>query len=174
LGNKPDQAPLTLEFGCGHGHYLCAYAEAFPTEFCLGLDLVSKRIEKARAKADKRGLSHCHFLKAEAAEFLSLWPQPHQLASVFMLFPDPWPKKRHHKNRMLQAAFLSQLAGRMAPQGRFYFRTDHEDLLNWAQAHLEEHPQWELAEGQAWPFEATSYFQELMDGWHSLVAIVKP
>ncbi|WOO42263.1 tRNA (guanosine(46)-N7)-methyltransferase TrmB [Rubellicoccus peritrichatus] len=161
---------LTLEFGCGHGHYLTAYAEAHPQEECLGLDLVTKRIEKANAKVEKRNLTYVRFLKAEAAEFLSVFPESTQITKVFMLFPDPWPKKRHFKNRMIQSSFLSVLAEKCPKGAQFFFRTDHSGYFDWTKEHFQEHDDWEIDPDAAWPFEQTSYFQDMMDSWQSLIA----
>lgn len=161
---------LTLEFGCGHGHYLTAYAEAHPEEQCLGLDLITKRIEKANAKSEKRNLSNVRFLKAEALELLSVFPDTVQIGKVFMLFPDPWPKKRHYKNRMIQSSFLSDLAQKCPKDAQFFYRTDHAGYFEWTKEHFEQHSDWEIDAETPWPFEQTSYFQDMMDSWQSLVA----
>jgi tRNA (guanine-N7-)-methyltransferase len=166
----PVDKPLVLELGCGHGHWLTSYAEAFPGQACLGVDLISARIRKALQKRDRLGLDHLTFIKAEATELLRAWPADRRLESVFMLFPDPWPKKRHFKNRMIQPAFLAKLATLVEPQGHFHFRTDHADYFEWTREHLAEHPDWELVEDLKWPWEAPSYFQNMMDSWQSLIA----
>lgn len=165
-----DAEARVLEIGCGHGHFLTAYAEAHPSPTCVGIDLVTKRIEKGRAKAEKRGLTRLHFLKAEVGEFLEALPPGLLFDRVFMLFPDPWPKKRHHKNRMIQSAFLRRLAEVTTPQAQFYFRTDHAGLFEWAVEHLNESVDWEIAPEAPWPLEERSYFQDLMDSWQSLAA----
>mgnify|MGYP006076898867 CR=1 FL=1 len=162
--------PLVLEFGCGHGHWLTSYAEAFTDVFCLGVDLISARVRKGNGKRDRRGLNNLHFIKAEAAELLSVWPDDIPISQAFMLFPDPWPKKRHFKNRMIQPAFLSQLAARMPLDAPFHFRTDHPDYFSWTSEHISEHPDWQIEVDAPWPWESTSYFQEFMEEWQSLVA----
>lgn len=161
---------FTLELGCGHGHFLTAYARAFPEEFCVGVDLITKRVEKGNAKAEKHGLGNLRFVKAEAGEFLDALPEGLRLSRVFMLFPDPWPKKRHHKNRMVQAGLMSELAGRCLPGAEFAFRTDHEGYFEWARECLEAHPDWRVAPELPWRFEEPTYFQNLMSSWQSLVA----
>ncbi len=166
----PHDAPVTLELGCGHGHYLTAYAERDPSQWCLGLDIVSKRIQMARAKAAKRGLERLVFCKAEVGECLSLLPARARLGRIFMLYPDPWPKVRHHKKRMLQPALLDRLASLAEPECLFCFRTDHPDLFRWAQRLFAEHPLWEVAADAPWPFEAPSYFQQVMGLGQSLIA----
>ncbi|GHB93659.1 tRNA (guanosine(46)-N7)-methyltransferase TrmB [Cerasicoccus arenae] len=160
-----------LEIGCGHGHFLTAYATANPKQNCVGIDLVTKRIEKATTKAEKRNLTQLKFLKAELSEFLEALPPEIQFDRVFMLFPDPWPKKRHHKNRMIQPAFLRRLTEITTPKADFCFRTDHEDLFAWTVEHLEQSPGWAINANAEWPLEETSFFQELMDSWRSLVAV---
>ncbi|MEO0796160.1 MAG: tRNA (guanosine(46)-N7)-methyltransferase TrmB [Verrucomicrobiota bacterium] len=159
-----------LEIGCGHGHFLTAYAQANPTQTCVGIDLVTKRIEKGKSKAEKRGLEHLLFLKAELSEFLEALPTGLQFDRVFMLFPDPWPKKRHHKNRMIQTAFLERLDEITLPNADFCFRTDHEGLFEWTVEHINDSEHWAIDSEAAWPLEERSYFQDLMDSWQSLVA----
>lgn len=167
LGKKP----ITLELGCGHGHYLTSYAEKHPEQVCLGADLITKRIEKACAKAEKRKLDRLHFMKADANQLLQALPDDLQFSEVFILFPDPWPKKRHHKNRLIQTEFLSNLKKRMAKGGILYFRTDHTEYFEWARECIGQHSQWYIAKDAPWPHEAESYFQNLMDSWHSLVCV---
>jgi tRNA (guanine-N7-)-methyltransferase len=167
----PDPCQITFETGCGHGHFLAAYAESFPHERCLGIDLVTKRIEKAANKATKRNLSNLSFLKADLFEFLEVLPAHIQFQRVFMLFPDPWPKKRHHRKRMLNHNFLETIANRMSITGDLCFRTDHPDLFEWAMEHIESNPYWEMSTTGEWPFEHSSFFQDLMESWQSFQAL---
>ena len=164
-------AAISLELGCGHGHWLTAFAEAEPDRAFLGLDLISNRVARAQAKKNKRGLEHLHFLKGEASEVLEAWPADRGLANVFMLFPDPWPKARHHKHRMVQVAFLDRLAELIAPGGCFCFRTDHGEYFDWTRALLHEHSGWEIDGAAPWPWETETVFQRFMDSWQSLVAV---
>lgn len=166
----PAGEPVVLELGCGHGHFLTAYAEQHPELCCVGLDLISRRIEKATAKATKRGLTRLTFLKAEAGEFLTAI-KGHTLADqIFMLFPDPWPKKRHFKNRMVQADFLTELAEVTTSEARFHYRTDHDGYYFWTADHLWQHPQWEIQADATWPLECETVFQSRMTSYRSLVA----
>lgn len=153
---------LTLEIGCGHGHWLAAYAAAHPAERCVGIDLLGDRLRKCEAKRAKRGLTNLVFLKAEAAEFLDALPGDLRMAKVFILYPDPWPKARQNKNRFLQAENLSRLARAANPGCRLAFRTDHADYHAWAGEHLAAHPDWAVDAAAAWPFEAPTFFQDLL------------
>lgn len=153
---------LTLEIGCGHGHWLVAYAEAHPGERCVGIDLLGERLRKCEAKRERRGLGNATFLKAEASEFLDALPAGIRLAKVFILYPDPWPKRRQTRKRFLQRANLDRLARAAAPGCRLAFRTDHGDYHAAAAAALAAHPDWEPREGEPWPFESPTFFQDLL------------
>ncbi len=168
----PPPAAITLEIGCGHGHFLTRFAEAHPERFCLGIDILSDRLERANKKRNRVGLTNVHFHKAEAAELLECLQAGIAFAEVFLLFPDPWPKKRHHKNRLVRADFLESLAARMAPGGRFYFRTDHAGYFADGREVLEQHPRWRIVPDAPWPFEEPTVFQLKAPAYQSLVAVV--
>ena len=90
---------IVFEAGCGHGHWLTAYAEAHPEQTCLGIDLIAHRVRKGQEKCAKRDLPNLHFLKAELGEFLEVLPPEIRFDLTVFLFPDPWPKARHHRRR---------------------------------------------------------------------------
>lgn len=162
---------LTLEIGCGHGHFLAAYARAFPREFCLGLDLISKRIARAERKRELAALGNLAFFKAEATELILALPERCFLGKIFFLFPDPWPKKRHHKNRLIQTAMLDRLAERSRAGTRLHFRTDHAEYFAWSREIADAHPRWKILSDEPWPFECETYFQRILpDAHRSLIA----
>jgi len=167
----PEGSAITLEIGCGHGHFLTAFAEAHAETFCLGIDLVSKRIRKATLKGDKRGLDNLLFMKAEVTEFLEAWPPSCEVGTLFVLYPDPWPKKRHEKNRILRSAVLDQLARISSPAAMLHFRTDDPRNFAWVREVLTAHPRWRIQEAFPWPFESPSFFQDLLGIHESLSAI---
>lgn len=158
----PVDGELTLEIGCGHGHWLVAYAEAHPGERCLGIDLLGERLRKCEAKRAKRGLGNVTFLKAEASEFLDALPAGARLAKVFILYPDPWPKARQNKNRFVRPDNLARLARAASTGCLLAFRTDHLDYHGWAGEQLAAHPDWSVEAGAPWPFEAPTFFQDLL------------
>ncbi len=126
----PDPTSLIFEVGCGHGHFLSAYAAAHPAVQCLGVDLVTQRIERANRKQTRLNLANLAFLKADAAETLACLPIYVTLAGIFVLFPDPWPKKRHHHRRLLQTNLLDALTARAVGGGWLAIRTDESASLN--------------------------------------------
>lgn len=161
---------ILFEAGCGHGHWLTDYAEDTPAQFCLGIDLISLRIRKGLAKRDKRGLKNLHFIKAELGEFLEVLPARVRFDMTVLLFPDPWPKAKHHRRRMVQSSFLSEVAERTDVGGTFCFRSDDRPYFDWTVEHLQDHPDWEIDEAAAWPYERETYFQSLMDEYFSVIA----
>ena len=162
-----------LEIGCGHGHWLTAYAEQHPDQFCVGVDLLGRRITKSISKADKRELENIQFIKAEAIEFIELIPDGTGIEKVMVLFPDPWPKKRHHRRRLIQPAFLELMSRKMQPGGQLFFRTDHDPYFEWALEVIGNDLHWELDTSVNWPMELPTYFQDLMGNHQSLSASVK-
>jgi tRNA (guanine-N7-)-methyltransferase len=167
----PQPTGLVFEIGCGHGHYLTAYAAAHPRSNCLGIDLVTRRIAKAQRKRDKQALPNLHFIKADIREMIEAWPARLAIERTFILFPDPWPKKRHAKHRILQPALLDALARVAAPGAPLQFRTDHEANFSWGLAVIARHPLWEIRDDAPWPLENPSYFQQLFGNYRSLTAL---
>jgi tRNA (guanine-N7-)-methyltransferase len=165
----PSSAPLTVELGCGHGHFLTAYAKANPTRICIGIDIVRERIERALRKRDRAQLVNLHFIHTEGNLFFEAVPAGTRFSELFILFPDPWPKSRHHKNRIIQRAFLSVAARHMNHEGLLCFRTDYRPYFENALRLIGEHPHWKLTT-EAWPFEFTTVFQSRAPQYHSLTA----
>jgi tRNA (guanine-N7-)-methyltransferase len=163
--------PVVLEFGCGHGHFLTDYAQSYATQACLGIDIVRRRIWLANRKAARSGLTLLHFELAEAFELLEAWPTGWGIRRVFMLFPDPWPKKRHHKNRMLNQRLLDMLSLHTSPGTPFHFRTDHSGYYQAALDLATTHPAWVADLGAEWPFERETIFQQRMETWNSLTLV---
>jgi tRNA (guanine-N7-)-methyltransferase len=161
---------ILFEAGCGHGHWLTDYAAANSSTICVGIDLISWRIRKGRDKKNKRGLHNLHFYKAELLEFLEVLPDAIRFERTVLLFPDPWPKARHHRRRMVQPALLNEVARRTDRGGEFCFRSDDRPYFDWTVEHLNEHPDWEIAASAPWPYESETYFQSLMDAYFSVVA----
>ncbi|MGJ8649057.1 MAG: tRNA (guanosine(46)-N7)-methyltransferase TrmB [Opitutaceae bacterium] len=161
---------ILFEAGCGHGHWLADYAEANPEVTCVGIDLITWRIRKGLDKRDKRNLKNLFFYKAELGEFLEVLPPHIRFERTVLLFPDPWPKAKHHRRRMVQAAFLDEVAKRTDAAGTFCFRSDDRPYFDWTVEHLEAHPEWEIDDAAQWPHETETYFQSLMEEYFSVVA----
>ena len=165
---------FVFEIGCGNGHFLNAYAAAHPHELCVGVDLRLERITKALRKRDRAGLHNLQFLRCEARDFLRELPAASRLLDVYILFPDPWPKKRHHKHRLLQAGFLDALSARAGPGTHLYFRTDDRPYYDEAASVIAGHGAWHLLPPGPFPFEHQTIFQSRAAVFHSLSAAYLP
>jgi tRNA (guanine-N7-)-methyltransferase len=166
----PPAARLVGEIGSGHGHFLTAYAAAHPGKLCIGIDLIGERVARATRKRDRAALPNLHFFQAEAHDFLNALPVGAAFSAIVMLFSDPWPKRRHHKNRLLQPAFLDALAARTGQGTRLYFRTDHRGYFAHATAVLAAHSAWRMDPAAPWIFETGTVFQARAPAYYSLVA----
>jgi tRNA (guanine-N7-)-methyltransferase len=164
----PPGAAFVWEVGCGHGHFLTAYAAAFPDRTCVGIDIVRERIDRAQRKAARARLPKLYFLNADATEFLAALPPGSEFSSIYLLFPDPWPKRRHHKNRLMTPGFLKAVAERAGENARLYFRTDFAPYFAEASATLRSQGIWEPLE-EAWPFESETVFQSRAATYFSLI-----
>ncbi|MBS0663475.1 MAG: methyltransferase domain-containing protein [Verrucomicrobia bacterium] len=168
----PKPLSVVWEVGCGHGHFLAAFAVAHPELACVGVDISVDRIRRAMRKRDRAKLPNLHFINAEAHDFLDALPEGVSFSAIYILFPDPWPKRRHHKNRIMQPGFLSLVAARSGPDTRLYFRTDYEPYFRDAELVVREHPSWKVGR-ESWPFEQETVFQSRALSHHSLTAICR-
>lgn len=162
-------APLVWEVGSGHGHFLTAYAETHPEKTCIGIDIASDRVARAVRKRERARLPNLFFIRAEARFFLDALPSAARVREIFVLFPDPWPKLRHHKHRILQPEFLTAAAARAGLGCRLFFRTDHRPYFEDAQKAVLAHASWQLVD-EPWPFEFVTVFQSRAPVHDSLVA----
>ncbi len=165
-----DTPSLTLEIGCGKGHYLSAYAANFPQEICIGIDLITERIKDGERRAKNLNARNAFFIKAEASEYLESLPKNVKLAKIFIMFSDPWPKKRHFKRRLIQPEFLDLLAKFSQPNATLHFRTDHKEYFDWTQDLITQNPHWTLQENSTLPFETISQFQRILPDFNTLIA----
>jgi tRNA (guanine-N7-)-methyltransferase len=161
---------ITLEIGAGHGHFLTDYAAAHPEQFCLGIDLLRDRVERAVRKRDRAKLTNLVFLKAEAEECVTALPPHVRLQRIFVLFPDPWPKRRHHKHRIMHTRFLHAIAARAESGADLCFRTDDAPYFAAAKTVVSSHRDWEVSAAH-WPFERATVFQSRAAVFQSLMAV---
>lgn len=159
---------FTWELGCGHGHFLTAYAQAHPAELCVGIDIASDRIDRALRKRDRARLDNLFFLRADARLFLETLPPGVQFSDLYILFPDPWPKARHHKHRIIQPDFLAAAARCATADARLCFRTDYTPYFTDARQTFVEHPAWRIVT-EPWPFEYETVFQSRAPQHESLI-----
>jgi tRNA (guanine-N7-)-methyltransferase len=120
-------APLEIEIGCGNGRFLAAQAAKHPETHYIGIERMLGRVRKLSRKAERLPARNLHALRLEAFyTFYYLLPE-HRLRTVYVFFPDPWPKRRHQGNRLFSPLFLDALWMRLEAGGIIQIATDHQD-----------------------------------------------
>jgi len=117
-------APVVLEIGFGMGETTAAIAQAHPDVDFLGIEVHLPGVGALLKRIDELGLSNVRVIRHDAVEVVDAMIAPDSLAAVHVYFPDPWPKKRHHKRRLLSSTFVRALAERIAPGGYLHVATD--------------------------------------------------
>ncbi|MBE0598754.1 MAG: tRNA (guanosine(46)-N7)-methyltransferase TrmB [Desulfuromonadales bacterium] len=136
------ERPLALEIGCGIGDFLIQMASRRPELNFLATDIYNKGCLKTCRKVEAAGLDNVRVVRLEARHLLEHHLSPGSLAAVFINCPDPWPKKRHRRRRLVNADFLALLRQFMAPGGELYFSSDFEDYTADVAAALATLPLW--------------------------------
>jgi tRNA (guanine-N7-)-methyltransferase len=118
------EAPVVLEIGFGNGDSLVQQATERPDTNFLGIEVHEPGVGHCLLKARDAGVTNLRLIMHDALEVLAKQIPPGSLSRVNLYFPDPWPKKRHHKRRIVQPAFLELVAGRLRPGGSLHIATD--------------------------------------------------
>ncbi|MCP3984915.1 MAG: tRNA (guanosine(46)-N7)-methyltransferase TrmB [bacterium] len=126
----PDVArplPLVVELGFGRGEFLRHLAGEASDRAHVGVEISFKRVLKMARRIARGEEGNVRLICGSAERAIREALQPESVSAFWINFPDPWPKKRHHKNRLLQPPFVSQLARRLVSGGRLEIATDHTD-----------------------------------------------
>jgi len=129
-------APVIAEIGFGMGAATAIIAGENPANNYLGIEVHRPGIGRLLWEIERRSLSNIRIVEHDAVEVFEKMIPPCSLEGIHLFFPDPWPKKRHHKRRLVQRPFTQTLAGRLKPRGYVYMVTDWEDYAQWALAEL--------------------------------------
>lgn len=126
-----DGRPLEVDLGCGDGSFLIGMAHHHPERDFLGVERLLGRARKVCKKITRQGLANARVLRLES-RYVVEWLLPEAAVSrIHLLCPDPWPKIRHHRRRLIQKDFLEAVRRALRPGGEFLFMTDHEDYFGW-------------------------------------------
>ena len=119
--------PVALEIGCGIGDFIVKTAADEPGTNYIAIDFYNKGCFKTCRRIDRGGLANVRVLREEARQFIVERIAKGSLAAVYINCPDPWPKKKHRKRRLVNRQFLEFLADYLAPGADFFFATDFDD-----------------------------------------------
>jgi tRNA (guanine-N7-)-methyltransferase len=125
----PRPQPLEVELGCGDASFLADYARRHPERNFIGVERLLGRMRKLDRKGRRAGLTNLRGVQIESSYFLHYLLPPHSASALHVYFPDPWPKKRHRKNRLINESFPCLAQAALAPGGEIYLRTDDEDYF---------------------------------------------
>ena len=121
--------PVQLELGIGKGRFLIDAAQRHPQINYLGVDWANKYLKIAHQRCIKRNLDNVRLARADAREFVEFFLLSGSVEAVHVYFPDPWPKKRHHKRRLINQAFLADVVRILEPRGQLRLATDHAEYF---------------------------------------------
>ena len=125
----PAAQPLEVELGSGDGSFLAQWAALCRETNLLGVERLLGRLRKIDRKGLRAGLTNLRLVRIEAAYFLEFLLPPRSAQAIHVYFPDPWPKRKHRKNRLINDAFTEIAARALAPGGTVFLRTDDADYF---------------------------------------------
>ncbi len=147
--------PIEVELGSGDGSFLVEYATRHPDQNFIGVERLLGRLRKLERKGRKAGLANLRGVRIESAYFLEYLLPRHSAAALHVYFPDPWPKRKHRRFRLVNERFPVLAAQALAPGGTVYLRTDDESYFEQMTAVF-------AASANFQPIETPSELAELM------------
>ncbi len=129
--------PLEIDLGCGDGSFLIEMAQHYPERNFLGVERLLGRVRGVCKRIHELGLTNIKVLRLESQYTLKYLLEPQSVSRLHLLCPDPWPKARHHKRRLVQQEFLHTLHQVLIPSGEFLFKTDHSEYYDWVLEEVE-------------------------------------
>ena len=147
---------VRLEIGFGGGEHLAHQAGLFPEINFIGAEPFRNGVAKLLVLIEEKAIGNIHIHDDDVRYLLEKLP-PTSLSRIYVLYPDPWPKKRHHQRRIVNADTLKQFHMLLNPDGVFLFASDIVDYVEWTLRECREHSGFELMDNSAEPFE--NWFQ---------------
>lgn len=135
------EAPKILEIGFGMGESTASIAHSHLEQDFLGIEVHTPGVGSLLRQIQELGLNNLRLIQHDAVEVLKHMIADASLDGVHIFFPDPWPKKRHHKRRLIQTNFVALLVGKLKPGGYLHMATDWQEYAEWAMEILQVEPQ---------------------------------
>jgi len=148
---KPDAAEVWLEIGFGGGEHMAAQAGRRPDVLVIGAEPFQNGVASAVRHIEEQNLANVRLHDGDVRDLIARLPEA-SLDRVFILFPDPWPKARHHKRRLVQADLVAELARVLKAGGRLRFASDWADYVDWSLERLRASPafRWTAERADDW------------------------
>ena len=125
----PRPQPLEVELGCGDASFLVEYARQHPGHNFIGVERLLGRLQKLDRKGRRASLNNLRGVRIESAYFLQYLLPRGSVAVLHIYFPDPWPKKKHHRHRLINEQFPALARAVLAPGGQVFLRTDDQEYF---------------------------------------------
>lgn len=138
-----NQNKLSVEIGTGYGEFMVDYCQKNPDMNFIGLDHRFKRSFSLAKQLDKLENKNFRYLRARGERIQFIFGE-NEVQNIFYFFPDPWPKKRHNKNRLFQKPFLDAAFKVLSPGGTIWVKTDHDDYFEWMMNELADEKRFEV------------------------------
>ena len=138
------EAPLHVDLGCGDGSFLCELAPQLTKKNFLGIERLRRRVEKARRKSET--IDNVRILRAEISHAVRYLLPENSVVTFYLLFPDPWPKRRQQRRRIFTREFLDCIAAALQKGGLLRVMTDQLDYFQQIKGLGEAHPQFEIVD----------------------------
>lgn len=155
----PDKKEIWLEIGFGGGEHMLAQAQANPDVGIIGAEPFINGVAKLLAAIERAGVANVSVTDADARDVMDVLP-PASIDRVFLLYPDPWPKSRHHKRRFVNPAQLDQVARVLKSGAHLRIATDIEDYVRHSLLALDRHPDFN------WTAERPADWRDPWPDWH--------
>ena len=134
---------VEVEIGIGKGRFLLAAAALRPEVLHFGVEWSNEYLRIAEARAERLGLENVRFARVDAGDVVRRAIPDRSVSAYYVFYPDPWPKKRHHKRRFVQEANADAMARTLVPGGWLHVATDHDDYWTVIEPLLDRHPAFE-------------------------------
>ncbi len=154
-------APVEVDLGCGKGRFLLAHAAAHPDINLLGSDIQVGRLQKVRTRAERAGLTHIRLLHTDTNYALEYLLPRNSVRAFYLFFPDPWPKRKHHRRRIVQPEFLTLIHRALQPGGAIHIATDHESYFTHIHSVVHDDPRFTRVDPFEPPAEEKTDFEVL-------------
>lgn len=124
--------PVEVDLGAGDGSFAIGWVQLHPEINLVAVERLLGRARKIVKISDRLNLPNIRLLRLESSYFLQRMCQPESLSRIHIMFPDPWPKRRHHKNRLIQPEFIRIAHRALVMGGELRFSTDHQEYFQYA------------------------------------------
>lgn len=156
--------PLEIEVGCGKGQFLTRRAQEHPECDFLGIERMLERVRLFDGKCRRGKIGNARVLRLEALYTFHYLLPAHHARRVYVFFPDPWPKKKHHSHRLFGPLFLNALWKRLEIGGKIEFATDHKEYFEAVKEWFASDARFEAVEPMPRPREVWTEFETMFRG----------